>query len=205
MCRRRHIRLRFRMWHIQRRKGTTVPARTEVCVHKSHGARQFSILEAILTGLRFRVCCDPPKAGRRRINDNGGGARSKEVRTYTRGGARHNKMAKACRRFTAGERATSSHGRKNYRRQCVSGRTMGCVQGRTPRIKCTGKTKGKPKTYIRDLSLLAAPTTSGGNGVGGGGRGAGAGVASLVPALVNRAVHQCKRRNPEAWAQAKLQ
>ena len=55
------------------------------------------------------------------------------------------------------------------------------------------------------MRLLVAPTTSEGNGVGGGGRGAGAGVASLVPALVNRAVHQCKRRNPEAWAQAKLQ
>ena len=156
----------------------------------------------VRNGLRLGVCGDSTKSRRSRVKDIIGC--HKEVRTYFRGGARDIKMAEASRRFAAGERATSSHGRKNRRR--IHGRTMGCVQGRTPRIKCTGKTKGKlTKFYIRDLRLLTATTTSEGNGVGGGGRGAGAGVASLVPALVNRAVHQCKRRNPEAWAQAKLQ
>ena len=192
MCRRRHLRLRPRMGNIQRREGPTISSRERERGDIKRGSESSS------EG-RWLLC----ETGRFRLNYNIG--YNEKYITCIRGGARDINMAEASRRLPAGERAISSHKRKNYRRQCVSGRTMGCVQGRTPRIKCTGKAKKKLKIYIRDLSLLAAPTTSGGNGVGGGGRGAGAGVAILAPALVNRAVHQCKRRNPEAWAQAKLQ
>ena len=183
MCRRRHFRLRPGMWNIQRRKGPTISPRERERGDCERGSESSSEGR--------RLLCE---TGRFRLNYNIG--YYEKYITCIRGGARDINMAEASRRLTAGERATSSHKRR-YRRH-ISGRTMGCVQGRTPRIKCTGKTKGKSKTYIRDLSLLAAPTTSGGNGVGGGGRGAGAGVARLAPALVNRAVHQCKRRNPKA-------
>ena len=122
------------------------------------------------------------------------------MRTYIRGGARDNKMAKASRRFTAGERAAASHEKIELRRE--SRETVRCVQGLTSGTNRQGKTKGRQVIkYLRAIRLLVAPTTSEGNGVGGGGRGAGAGVANLVPALVNRAVHQCKRRNPKARAQ----
>ena len=109
-------------------------------------------------------------------------------------------MAKAYRRFTAGERATESRERTELRGD--SRKTVRCVKGLTSGTNRQGKTKRRQITkYLRAIRLLAAPTTSEGNGVGGGGRGAGAGVANLVPALDNRTVHQCKRRNPKARAQ----
>ena len=65
----------------------------------------------VRTGLRLGIYGDSTKARRSRVKDNIGC--HIEVGTYIRGGARHNKMAKACRRFTAGVRATASHERTN--------------------------------------------------------------------------------------------
>ena len=81
-------------------------------------------------------------------------------------------MARACRRFTAGERATASHARIEPRRN--RRKTMRCVKGPTSRTNRQVKRKQNLK-YLRAMRLLVAPTTSECKGVGGGGRGAGAG------------------------------
>ena len=135
MCRRRHFRLRPRLGNLQRREGPTISPRKRESGNSKRCSKSSSksTKEAIFTGLRF--FCET----RRRVNDNIGCY--EKYRTYIRGGARDIKMAEASRRFAAGERATSSHRRKSMRR--IHNRTMGCVQGRTPRIKCTGKTKVK--------------------------------------------------------------
>ena len=96
MCRRRHIRLRPRMGHIQRREGAEISSR------KREGST--CTKEAVLTGLRIEVFRE---ARRGKVKDNIGCY--KEDITYIRGGARKNNMAKASRRFTAGERAAASH------------------------------------------------------------------------------------------------
>ena len=141
MCRRRHIRLRPRMGHIQRREGT------EISPRKREGST--CTKEAVLTGLQIEIFRE---ARRGRVKDNIGCY--KEERTYIRGGARDIKMAKASRRFAAGERAISGHKKKKIRR--VNSKTMGRVQGLTPRIKCPGKTK-ITKTYLRAFVTLSSP------------------------------------------------
>ena len=150
----------------------------------------------VRTGLRLGIYGDSTKARRRRVKDNI--SCHKEVRTYTRGGARHNKMAKACRRFTAGERATASHERTELRGE--SRKTVRCVEGLTSRTNRQGKTKGRQIIkYLRAIRLLVAPTTSEGNGVGGGGRVAVCKGASIP--ILNKGGTQCGCRNPRARAQ----
>ena len=151
----------------------------------------------VRTGLRLGIYGDSTKARRRRVKDNI--SCHKEVRTYTRGGARHNKMAKACRRFTAGVRATASHERTKHRGDRWQQEDYEvCIRDSPQELIDKAKLKGNTK-YLRAIRLLVAPTTSEGNGVGGGGRGAGAGVANRPE--VYWAVHQCERRNPNARAQ----
>ena len=140
MCRRRHICLGFGMWHIQRRKGTTVPARRDVCVHtESSTTAPIVGEETIFTGLRFGVRRDSPKAGGMRRNQEGD--QNEEVKTYYRGGAR-DQMAKACRRLTAGERAMS-HNKKSKMRRGGNIKNVGCTEGSTPRIEYHAQNKEK--------------------------------------------------------------
>ena len=140
MCRRGHIRLRFGMWHIQRRKGTAVLARRNVCSHtESSTTAPIVGEETIFTGLRFGVRRDSPKAGGMMRNQEGD--QNEEVKTYYRGGAR-DQMAKACRRLTAGERAMS-HNKKSKMRRGGNIKNVGCTEGSTPRIEYHARNKEK--------------------------------------------------------------
>ena len=140
MCRRRHIRLGFGMWHIQRRKGTTVPARRDVCVHtESSTTAPIVGEETIFTGLRFGVRRNSPKAGGMMRKQEGD--QNEEVKTYYRGGAR-DQMAKASRRLTAGERAMS-HNKKRKMRRGGKIKNVGCTEGFTPRIEYHAQNKEK--------------------------------------------------------------
>ena len=172
MRRRRPIRLGHGFRHLQRRKGTAVPTRTTVPERKPWGVRHTTYGD-ILTGLRVRVLCDPSSYRRVRVNKSGSGVHYKEVRTYTRGGARE-EMAKACRRLTAGEQARKSHYKKKIRRRKEL--TKGWSEGFAPkkeyhakliRVIYTGAevTPGSPHDQRRQRG--------GGRREGGGSRGAG--------------------------------
>ena len=197
MCRRRHIRLRFGMWHIQRRKGTTVPARRDVCVHtESSTTAPIVGEETIFTGLRFGVRRNSPKAGGMMRKQEGD--QNEEVKTYYRGGAR-DQMAKACRRFTAGERAMSHNKMKMGRGGKIKNvdKNVGCTEGSTPRIEYHARNKEK---FLSRAVVTLGSLHDQRRQRGGGWREGGASRGANIPVL-NRVVTQCERRNPEARAQ----
>ena len=107
--------------------------------------------------------------GARRVHDNIGC-----YITYIRGGARKDEMARACRRFTAGERATASHARTEPRRN--RRKTMRCVKGPTSRTNRQVKRKQNIK-ILKSNETLSSPhdqrmQRGGGRREGGGSRGA---------------------------------
>ena len=107
--------IRHRLQHVQRLEGSAAPAGTPGPERTIRDARHPSN-GVILTGLRFRVLRDPSSYRGVRVNKSGSGVHYKEVRTYTRGGARE-EMAKDCRRLIAGEQARKSHYKKRIRRR----------------------------------------------------------------------------------------
>ena len=93
-------------------------------------------------------------------------------------------MAKACRRFTAGVRATASHERTKHRGDRWQQEDYEvCIRDSPQELIDKAKLKrNRTQKYLRAMRLLVAPTTSEGNGVGGGGRVAfcrGAGIPIL--------------------------
>ena len=111
MRRRRCIRLRPRMGNIQRRERTGISPRKRGSSDSKGRREKKSTKEAVLAGLRIEDdVLREAKLGK--LNNNIGC--SKNI-TYNRGGARKDKMAKACRRFPAGERATARHIRTEHR------------------------------------------------------------------------------------------
>ena len=185
--------IRHRLQHIQRLKGSAVPTRTTGPERTLRDARH-STNGVILTGLRVRVLCDPSNYRRVRVNKSGSGVHYKEVRTYTRGGARE-KMAKACRRLTAGEQARKSHYKKKRGRRDEM--TKGRSEGFTPKKEYHAKlirgnytgaevTPGSPHDQRRQ--------GGGGRREGGGSRGAG------IP-ILDKGGTQCEGQNPRARAQ----
>ena len=111
MRRRRCIRLRPRMGNIQRRERTGISPRKRGSCESKGRREEKSTKEAVLAGLRVED--DVLREARLgKLNNNIGC--NKNI-TYIRGGARKDKMAKAYRRFTAGERATKSRVRTKHR------------------------------------------------------------------------------------------
>ena len=100
-------------------------------------------------------------------------------------------MAKACRRFTAGERATASRVRTKHRgdtRQQEDHEV--CKRDSPQELIDKAKLKGnRTQKYLRAIRLLVAPTTCEGNGVGGGGRVAVCRGASIP--ILNKGGTQC--------------
>ena len=173
MRRRRRIRLRPRIWNLQRRERTGIPPRKRGSRDSKGRREEESTKEAVLA--RLRIEDDVLREARLvKLNNNIGC--SKNI-TYNRGGARKDKMAKACRRLAAGERATASRVRTKHRGDTRQQEDHEVCRRDSPQeLIDMAKLKGnRIQKSLRAIRLLVAPTTSVGNGVGGGGRGAGAG------------------------------